>query len=118
MLIVNAARGGVVDEAAVRMAKRNCVIDTWENEPTIDKQTLAHAWRASMHIAGYSLEGKRNATQMCLDRIAEAFGLPRLSIPVTASNGDTGKDWLERISRQLKVEPDAFESLRKTYVLR
>ena len=94
------------------------MIDTWENEPAIDPQNVAYAWRASMHIAGYSLEGKRNATQMCLDSIAKAFGLPNITIPVQPAHGDTARGWLERITRQLKAQPEAFESLRKAYTLR
>jgi erythronate-4-phosphate dehydrogenase len=118
VLIINAARGGVVDEAAVRIAERTCVIDTWEDEPAIDTKNLEHAWRASMHIAGYSLEGKRNATQMCLDYIADTFGLSHLLVPMAPAHGDTASGWLERITRSLKSNPDQFEQLRKTYPLR
>ena len=118
VLIINAARGGVVDEAAVRIAEKVCAIDTWENEPDIDPNNLAYAWRASMHIAGYSLEGKLNATQMCLDCIAKTFGLPALTVPSMPAQGDSDTNWLERVTRQLKAAPDAFESLRKAYVLR
>ena len=118
VLIINAARGGVVDEAAVRIAERHCVIDTWENEPDIDPRNLAYAWRASMHIAGYSLEGKRNATQMCLDSIADTFGLSRISVPSVPAPGDSAPDWLERITHSLKSQPEQFEQLRKTYPLR
>ena len=118
VLIINAARGGVVDEAAVRIAERTCVIDTWEDEPAIDTKNLEHAWRASMHIAGYSLEGKRNATQMCLDYIADTFGLSHLLVPMAPAQGDTRPGWLERITRLLKSNPDQFEQLRKTYPLR
>ena len=72
-----------------------------------------------MHIAGYSIEGKRNATQMCLDAIAQTFGLspiPLVSSPV--SEGDTAPGWLERITLQLKKQPESFELLRKNYPLR
>lgn len=122
-LIINASRGGVVDEQALLRSGHPYILDTWENEPSIDKEVLAHAQLASMHIAGYSLEGKRNASQMCLDAIAELFGLPTINLRSSIFNlqspiGDSSPLWLSRISDQLKVHPEQFETLRKNYPLR
>lgn len=75
-LIINAARGGVVDEQALLHSGHPFILDTWENEPNLNKEVLQSAFRASMHIAGYSVQGKRNATQMCLNSIANLFQLP------------------------------------------
>ena len=117
-LIINAARGGVVDEQALLRSGHPFILDTWENEPEIDRQVVARALRASMHIAGYSVEGKRKASQMCLDAIAQAFGLPAITLPHYASIGDTRSGWIARISDQLKARPEEFELLRKEYILR
>lgn len=118
-LIINAARGGVVDEQALLRSGHPYIIDTWENEPQINRNVAANAHLASMHIAGYSEEGKRNATQMCLDGIAAQFGLPKITLPaIQTTEGDTSPGWLSRISGQLKMHPDQFELLRKNYPLR
>ena len=117
-LIINAARGGVVDEQALLRSGHPYILDTWENEPHISPELLQHAFRASMHIAGYSVEGKRNASQHCLDFIAEFFSLPPVTLPAFPARGDTAPGWLERITRELQSQPDAFESLRKNYPLR
>jgi len=122
-LIINAARGGVVDEKALLASGHPYILDTWENEPHIDANVLHHALLASMHIAGYSLEGKRNASQMCLDAIAVEWGLPKINLQSPISNlqspiGDSSPGWLSRISEQLKAHPEQFEQLRKNYVLR
>ena len=122
-LIINAARGGVVDEKALLASGHPYILDTWENEPHIDAQVLDHALLVSMHIAGYSLEGKRNASQMCLDAIAMEWGLPKINLQSPISNlqypiGDSSPGWLSRISEQLKTHPEQFEQLRKNYVLR
>jgi erythronate-4-phosphate dehydrogenase len=118
-LIINAARGGVVDEQALLRSGHPYILDTWENEPDIHQTVLRHAFRASMHIAGYSVQGKHNATQMCLDAIANTFGLPKiiLTLPKT-TKGDTSPGWLARISDTLKAHPEQFETLRKNYLLR
>lgn len=122
-LIINAARGGVVDEKALLASGHPFILDTWEKEPNIDPEVVAHAQLASMHIAGYSLEGKRNASQMCLDAIGEQFGLPSINLQSSIYHlqspiGDTSPGWLTRISTQLKAHPEQFETLRKNYVLR
>lgn len=118
-LIINAARGGVVDEQALLRSGHPYILDTWENEPDLNPHVLQNAFRASMHIAGYSLEGKRNASQMCLDAVAAQFDLPRISLPLVASNPSSlSCHWLADITGQLKAQPDQFEQLRKKYPLR
>ncbi len=117
-LIINAARGGVVDEQALLASGHPFILDTWENEPHINPEVLHRALRASMHIAGYSMEGKRNASQTCLDTIAKTFSLPPVTLPAFPSRGDTAPGWLERITCDLQAHPEAFEALRRNYPLR
>ena len=124
--IINAARGGVVDEQALVKSKHPCAIDCWENEPHINQELLLspNTLFASYHIAGYSWEGKINASQMCLDAFCKHFGISRISIDrqaraiPSAEIGDAASGWVQRISNQLKAHPDEFERLRKQYLLR
>ena len=118
-LIINAARGGVVDEQALLDSTQRFVIDTWEGEPNISSKVLDRALLASFHIAGYSVQGKRNASQTCMDALSQHFNLPKLNISSECINaGDSRKGWLKRVSDQLKANPTAFELLRKQYALR
>ena len=122
-LIINAARGGVVDEEALLQSGLPCAIDTWEGEPDINRNLLQHAWLASYHIAGYSLEGKINASQMVLDAFCRFFQrkaciIDKKAVTLHARSGDSAPGWLQRITEELKAQPDGFERLRKAYVLR
>ena len=126
-LIINASRGGVVDEKALLCSGHPFILDTWENEPDIYPDVLRKAFRASMHIAGYSVEGKRNASQMCLDAIARHFQLPPVSLlsENKMERGDSAPGWLERLTLKLKADINSvespaahFEQLRKAYLLR
>ena len=125
-LIINAARGGVVDETALLQCGHPYIIDTWENEPALNNEVLQHAVFASMHIAGYSVEGKRNASQMCLDAISDTFGLQKIDISkyrygVLSDSHLPQKSsecWLAAVTESLKVNPAAFEQLRRDYPLR
>lgn len=123
-LIINAARGGVVDEQALLRSGHPYILDTWENEPAINPEVLDKALLASMHIAGYSVEGKRNASKMCLDVVAQLFGLKSIDISKYRYSGKVGyiknsnEPWLAAISKSLKADSTAFEKLRKAYPLR
>ena len=127
-LIINAARGGVIDEQALLSTLNTqhstfnikTAIDCWENEPNLNKELLKHVDLASFHIAGYSIQGKMNASEMCLRAFCEFFSLPILSInkKVVPLQGDSEPGWLKRISAQLKAAPEHFEQLRKNYPLR
>jgi len=68
-LLINAARGEVLDESAVLEYKQknknfSIILDVWENEPTINKKMLEQCIIATPHIAGYSFDGKIRGTQM------------------------------------------------------
>lgn len=113
-----------MDEQALLRSGHPFILDTWENEPRIDTNVLSRATFASMHIAGYSVEGKCNATQMCLNEIAEMFGLPQIKIPksqdhvTTTAQNKSNEPWLAAITQSLKAHPEQFETLRKNYPLR
>ena len=128
-LIINAARGGIIDEQALlahistfpsKEEKGGIAIDCWEGEPTINRALLQKVDLASFHIAGYSIEGKMRASEMCLEAFCKFFSLPILSInkKVVPLHGDSNPGWLKRISDQLKAQPEHFEQLRKNYPLR
>ena len=128
-LIINAARGGIIDEQALlahistflsKEEKGGIAIDCWEGEPTINRALLQKVDLASFHIAGYSIEGKMRASEMCLEAFCKFFSLPILSInkKVVPLHGDSKSGWLKRISDQLKAHPEQFEQLRKNYPLR
>ena len=128
-LIINAARGGVIDEHALLSClsplassphRLLASIDCWEGEPNLNHELLKHVDLASFHIAGYSIQGKMNASEMCLRAFCEFFSLPILSInkKVVPLQGDSEPGWLKRISAQLKAAPEHFEQLRKQYKLR
>lgn len=74
--IINASRGEVADTQALLTASQTLVLDVWENEPAISKSLLDKAFLATPHIAGYSAQGKANATAMVIRAAAEHFSLP------------------------------------------
>lgn len=119
-LILNASRGGVVDEQALLASGHPYILDTWENEPNLNPEVLSHALLASQHIAGYSRQGKINASEACLAAISHEFGLPELHIDRSQvpEAGDNAPGWLRRATDLLKSNPDQFESLRESYSLR
>ena len=127
-LIINAARGGIIDEQALLSTLNTqhstlnykVAIDCWENEPQLNQALLEKVDLASFHIAGYSIEGKMRASEMCLQAFCEFFSRPILSInkKLVPLQGDSAPGWLQRISNQLKAAPEHFEQLRKQYKLR
>ena len=123
VLIINAARGGIIDEQALLStlnSQLSTAIDCWEGEPSLNKEFVQKVDLASFHIAGYSIQGKMNASEMCLRAFCEFFSLPILSInkKLVPLQGDSEPGWLKRITDQLKAEPEHFEQLRKQYKLR
>lgn len=134
-LIINAARGGVIDERALLSALDNgsvsdCVVDCWENEPLINRTLLERALLATPHIAGYSADGKANATQACVRAVSRFFDLGlndfTVSLPkkqTLFNNAFLQERLLEnypinRDSDLLKRSPETFEQQRSTYPVR
>lgn len=80
-IFINASRGEVVDEAALKRALPKLgpvIIDTWNNEPDIDRELLDMVDIATPHIAGYSYQGKQNGTAASVRSLARFFGFEKL----------------------------------------
>lgn len=131
--VINCSRGGVVDEAeladAIGSGRCTGCVDTWMHEPGIDRKLLSAATVATPHIAGYSAQGKANASAMVIAALARHFSLPvsgwypaevkpveRKSISweeMTASIGSYCDPAAETTG--LKAHPDSFEACRESY---
>ena len=79
-VLINACRGCVVDEAALKqlLSERKDIIsvfDVWAGEPDIDSSLAELVDIATPHIAGYSVEAKSNATKILARAFEEYLGL-------------------------------------------
>jgi erythronate-4-phosphate dehydrogenase len=77
--IINAARGGVIDEPALIEFLNNnnnshVILDVWNNEPNINRLLLSKAMVATPHIAGYSLDAKYNGIRQVYEKLCELNG--------------------------------------------
>ena len=135
-LFINASRGPVADNAALLSAYKNgkvadIVIDVWEGEPNINHELLDVSFIATPHIAGYSAEGKLNATNIVLRKFAEFIEykkqLPLATLPApaqpTIKSSNEGDAFIEiynpmRDTEALKKNPEIFEALRNNYNFR
>ena len=80
-IFINASRGEVVDEDALKLALPKLgatVIDTWNNEPNVDVELVDIVDIATPHIAGYSYQGKQMGTAMAVRAVARHFGIEAL----------------------------------------
>ena len=134
-VLINAARGGIVDESALLAAMdagriRTAIIDTWEGEPDVNRRLLERSFIATPHIAGYSADGKANATRMALTAVCRFLGREMtfdIQPPKLERQFDSTDDDITRAlklynpledSQRLKEHPEQFESLRGHYPLR
>ena len=79
--LINAARGPVVDNAALRevLLEREdlqAVLDVWEKEPEVDPALAELCVLATPHIAGYSLDGKQRGTAQIYQAYCAFIGQP------------------------------------------
>ena len=133
--LLNTSRGEVADTEAVKRALdcgaiSDAVIDVWEHEPSIDLGLMERVFLATPHIAGYSADGKANASRMTMDNICRHFGIEnhcRIEPPAPAQpviEAATMDDALLAIydpthdSDALRRDPSRFEWLRGNYPLR
>ncbi len=133
--LINTSRGEVVDNSALLRALqeghvKEAVIDVWEGEPNINRQLLERAFIGTPHIAGYSADGKANATRMALDAFCEFFHLKGDYVitppaPAQATLEANTNEELQLMgynpmedSQRLKAAPETFEYQREHYPLR
>lgn len=120
-LIINAARGAVVNTADLIEALHNgsvsdAAIDCWENEPEINRELLNLAKVATPHIAGYSVQGKRRATAMAVKAVDPTIDLPIDPVADAPSLAEITTSYNPLIdTEKLRNSPTAFEELRNHY---
>lgn len=134
--VINASRGEVADTAALiaHAHRLTLCIDVWEGEPdNLSPELLDVALVATPHIAGYSLQGKANASAIVVRSIAEHFGIdemkdwypeginPSCPRPISWEQMcDTIESYCDLKGETLrtKTHPEEFESRRNSYPLR
>ena len=149
-IFINSSRGGVHDTTALKNALTGgqltaCVLDVWENEPSIDLELLDMVDFATPHIAGYSYDGKVAGMIMIYEGFCRNFGiepkqkianfLQRPEIEKIVLDKDEKKPVLKAVNllydirnddadlRRIKNEPADkrgafFDALRKNYPVR
>ena len=127
--LINASRGECVATEATGRNDLTYITDVWENEPNIDSEYLAKSLVATPHIAGYTAQGKANATALAVQALARHFDLPLKDWRPRQVQSIAPKlvSWAELCStifdhcdlraesKTLQNSPHLFEQLRNNY---
>jgi erythronate-4-phosphate dehydrogenase len=132
-VIINAARGGIVNEKALLNTRQSLLYctDVYLDEPAINKHIVDRATLCTPHIAGHSIEAKWTAVAMISEQLHQLLHLPLPELALAAKPQDLylPKDtsWQEQIlslynpieeTLQLKKAQDkkaTFLNLRKNH---
>jgi erythronate-4-phosphate dehydrogenase len=104
--LINAARGPVVDNAALRdvlLAREDlqAVLDVWEKEPLVDVELAELCVIGTPHIAGYSLDGRQRGTAQIYQALCGYLG----QAPTIALEDLLPKPWLAQVSLDAATDP-------------
>ena len=129
--VINASRGEVAQPAALLREDLTVAVDVWEHEPNIDARLLEKAIVSTPHIAGYSVQGKANATALAVRAVAKYFKLPLTEWYPEGMTGSVPQDidWqrlIDTIDNYCNLDVESaplknggdFEALRNGYRLR
>ncbi len=115
-VVLNAARGDVLDGPAAAEQRRQgglswLALDTFAGEPRIGHAMVAACDLATPHVAGHSLQGKRDVALLAVSSLCRQFGLPP---PQVSADPPGTAEWepLDQVAAALRADPSAFESLR------
>lgn len=124
-ILVNAARGSIVDEKALLKSKwqGTYCADVYENEPLISSEIIERASICTPHIAGHTLEGKMRITEMIAHQVHDFFKLKSFEHHNTSRKSISYQNWQASIlehfapiieTQKLKANPSAelFSQLR------
>lgn len=80
-ILINSSRGNVLDEEALlqklkKPGRPTVVLDVFDKEPAINVELAKLCHFATPHIAGYSLEGRTNGSEMVYRKLCQYSGLP------------------------------------------
>ncbi|MCE2571630.1 4-phosphoerythronate dehydrogenase [Motilimonas eburnea] len=142
-VLINTSRGGVIDnQALLARVETGClptlILDVWENEPDIETELLPYTAIATPHIAGYSLEGKANGTDVLYQALCQHLGisgkkrvadyLPKAVVDNIQINAELNQNLIkslvhlvydvrrdDHIMRAEINEPNGFDLMRKHY---
>lgn len=73
VVIINAARGGIVNEDDLLSARKDIVYctDVYVNEPNVNAKIVDFATLCTPHIAGHSIEAKQRAVDVVFSKLAQ-----------------------------------------------
>lgn len=105
-VLINAARGGLVDEAdLLKHSQRITVcLDVWQDERHLPGDLAQQAFLFTPHIAGNTVFGRANGTAQVYAAMAAHFGWPDKTMPPQYQNDAHPDLW--RLSEQTKKTQD------------
>lgn len=100
-VLINAARGGIVDEEALLQHKKPLIYctDVFQHEPSINNQVVDFSTLCTPHIAGHSIEAKYKAIAIVSEKLHQRLHRlpPKLDFPVVSKPLFITPDWQDAV---------------------